>query len=332
MNIKHRIRKQFGRKRPSRKGSDVPVVRRNRRLLFDTLEDRRLLTATIDGLLDQGSVKLQDDDWESQVVDLGVQGRLDVGDVLLAVVEIQNSTQIVGTVNDLRNNSLSETGLATYSPTTTTITGISVVKVDNSTPLPGGLRQEYTFTGVTEAEWSSLTGISGVSDGTALILYDDPVSAPGGHIDFSTIANGIATATEGTFIAEFSVVGWRAISFDIGGDPTNPLAIQSLEFLAGLNTTTSMFTPVSVLSDPDVAPTSTAAAYFAALGATDLQLEGSLGSGPRGEFQLRTDTDLYINVISTPEPASLGDRLWEDTNGNGLQDMGEPGYVAQRLL
>ena len=51
-----------------------------RRLQFDQLEERRLLTATLDSYIDQGPIKLEDNDWESQVVDQGIAGKLDVGD------------------------------------------------------------------------------------------------------------------------------------------------------------------------------------------------------------------------------------------------------------
>lgn len=40
--------------------------------------------------------------------------------------------------------------------------------------------------------------------------------------------------------------------------------------------------------------------------------------------QNRTDIDAGFN-FNQPQPASIGDRVWLDTNGDGLQDAGEPG-------
>ncbi|MGE5458002.1 MAG: choice-of-anchor A family protein, partial [Methanococcaceae archaeon] len=40
----------------------------------------------------------------------------------------------------------------------------------------------------------------------------------------------------------------------------------------------------------------------------------------------------FLNCPNTPLPASLGDKVWEDSNKNGLQDSGEPGVGAVAVL
>ena len=61
---------------------------------------------------------------------------------------------------------------------------------------------------------------------------------------------------------------------------------------------------------------------FANLGALVLRLNvGTDGNPAGGVF----DIDLRVASITTvPKFARLGDRVWEDLNGNGLQDVGEP--------
>jgi YVTN family beta-propeller protein len=48
-----------------------------------------------------------------------------------------------------------------------------------------------------------------------------------------------------------------------------------------------------------------------------------------GETNNTIDAGMYAEVIL---PASLGDRVWEDLNGNGIQDAGEPGIPGVTVL
>ncbi len=239
-------------------------------------------------LVGLGPIQLEDDDWETQITGTG-DGRLDVGDKLLAVIQIGQSLDLNGAT------------IQTYSPSTATITGISVIKV--KTLVVNGAVATYTFEGLTSAEWLGL-GFAGVSDGTAAILYEDPASAPGNHIDFSTVANGVATATEGLKIAEFSIVsagGWEATSVDLTNDPTNVSKIDILNFRAGLVTNDNRFGLHNTLST--LGQTADDQAFFLGLGDVDLQLTGQIGQGPKGGFALRTDSDLFVSIV--PEPSSL---------------------------
>ena len=249
-----------------------------------------------------GPTQLEDDDWESQVKDGGTLGKLDVGDILLAVVVIQKSSPVLGVQNLALDGSLTSGANTSYSSSTKTITGISIIRVASVVSTLLGFGAEFSFVGATAAEWLLYSGLV-VTDGVAAILYEDPISFPAEHITFTSVALGIATATNGSMIAEFTPVAWKANSVDLTGDPTDPLKIDVLDFVAGLNTSNPIFAPHNILADPDFAPTLDVQAFFAGIGPTDLQIQGSLGTGAKGGFQLATDSDLYVNIV--PEPASF---------------------------
>lgn len=252
-------------------------------------------------LANMGAVRLEDDDWETQISGFA-DGTLDRGDLLLAVIEVQRVTDVLGTADNLGNGSLSQGGtIVSYAPSTRAITGISLIKVDSVVSNLGGFGAQYSFVGADIAEWAGI-GVAVSQNNTGAILFDDPINLAG-HIDFSTIANGISSTIEGTRLAEFTVNSWIAQATDFGGTPTVVGAIDFLSFVAGLSTTDARFGTVDVLRDPDFGLTGPNLAFFQGMGPVDLQLQGGLGTGDRGAFALVTDTDLYVNVV--PEPASL---------------------------
>lgn len=259
-----------------------------------------------------GAVKLEDDDWETQISG-GGDGFLDVGDLLLAVISVQAAVDVVGTADGLSNGSLAEgSTIATYSPTTRSVTGISLISVATIATTVGSDSAVYTFKGGSMAEWLGL-GIAVGQDNTGAILFDDPINVAG-HIDFSTIASGIASTIEGIRLAEFTVDAWRARAVDEDTFmPTVVSAIDSLTFVAGLSTTDSRFGTVDVLRDPDFGLLGPNLGFFTSLGPVDLQLFGGLGTGDKGAWALRTDTDLYVNIV--PEPASFA--IWSLVAGIG---------------
>ena len=179
--------------------------------------------ATQAGILTNGMTNLEDNDWESQVSGLG-DGTLDVGDLLLSVIEIQASEEVLGTENGAFDGSLAAGVRTTYTKTTRAITGISVIRVA-SVVLTSPFSARFTFVGASAAEWLTHSGLV-VADGVGAILYDDPASGLANHVDFTTVASGIATATEGSLIAYFTPVGWRADTISFGGTPTSVLAID----------------------------------------------------------------------------------------------------------
>jgi hypothetical protein len=56
-----------------------------------------------------------------------------------------------------------------------------------------------------------------------------------------------------------------------------------------------------------------------------LDSDADLITGKTAQTNLMADqTDLSWDLGITPKPAKLGDYVWEDTNGDGIQDLGEP--------
>ena len=90
---------------------------------------------------------LEDNDWESQVKDAGTLGKLDVGDILLSVIEIQKSSAVVGVQNVAADGSLTQGATTSYSNTTRAVTGISVIRVASVVSTLGGFGAEFTFVG-----------------------------------------------------------------------------------------------------------------------------------------------------------------------------------------
>lgn len=260
-----------------------------------------------------GQLKLEDDDWESQVTGFA-DGTLDVGDLLFTVLEIQKAVEVVGAANAAGDLSIGEGAtLKTFAPGTRSITGVSLIKVKSVTINSGGFGALYEFEGGSILDWSTTLiaagtplGLTVAADNTGAILFDDPIDL-GGHIDFASLVTGLASAIEGDEIAQFTVDAWQAQVLDVGGTPTVVSAIDSLDFVGALSTTDSKFKKVDVLRDPDFGLSGPNQAFFAAVGAHDLELQGGLGTGAKGTFALRTDTDLYVN-ITVPEPSSIA--IW----------------------
>ena len=141
------------------------------------------------------------------------------------------------------------------------------------------------------------------ADGTALIAYLDPPSAPSGHIvNGPTIADGITSATEGIRLFDFAVDNFfTATTLDlIGGtdDPTNLLAIDNL-FTSGDFTLVDNNSGLELLEHNFLGPDN---GFF---NPSHLQLSGTLepsGPGAAGAFGIVTDTDVFLQAV--PEPMS----------------------------
>jgi hypothetical protein len=245
---------------------------------------------------------LEDNDFE--VLLGGTDKIVNVGEFLLAIAEFP-------TFKDAATNST----LASFTPSTRMLTGISLLKVasvDTTTLGPIGAR--YTFSAPTPAEWLAQTGLAGVSSGTMLIAYDDPISSPSNHIvNGPSIGAGITSATEGSFLYELGYTGaggapatdefWVAQTLDTnpagGFTPTDISAITSLDFFAALN----------VISQAGGTPVLGTHNYLGTAGnplftgPSQFQIEGSEDSAAKGVFDVATDTNGYIAAV--PEPATF---------------------------
>lgn len=265
--------------------------------------------------------ELEDIDYESVAVDQNRDGKVNDGDLLVAILKISRLNLFDDKFDTSSNgipNRLAPPH-AEYNIDTEAFTGVSLLKVDGDptvTTVAGVLESaSYTFTAPSPAEWLAETALAGVDADTMLIMFDDPATAPIAHIDqnhVGGVSGSIGTATEGTRLWELGLKGdpgefWGATTIDLnplnGLDATDIAQITGLDFLAALNVIDqNAGIPLikhGALLDPDVGP---GTPPFTAM--TDLQLQGNLETGGGGaNFDIATDTNLYI--LPVPEPASL---------------------------
>jgi hypothetical protein len=272
-------------------------------------------------LLPDGNVELEDDDFEALIAEVGTPNlKVEVGEFLIAIFQISKASVLNGPIDTIPNLTPTETLFTTYSPSTHTITGVTLLKVDSVTV--SGNTATYTFAAPTPAEWTTHTGLTGIDSGVVAVAYDDPPSAPNPHIvNLPSIAAGIASATNGTRMWEFGFTGapgefWTATAIDLGSspDPTDITKIDILQFFASLNVIdyngARSLDQHRILGDPDVGGTN--AGLFTH--ATHLQLQGNLQTGSPGAFHLPTDSNMYVS-FTIPEPNSLA--IWAVLAGCG---------------
>ncbi|MCO8122512.1 PEP-CTERM sorting domain-containing protein [Stieleria sp. TO1_6] len=242
----------------------------------------------IDSLFNGEVTKLEDVDYEIALD--GGDGSLDVGDYLLTIIEF-GATRLAAS-NDL---------VFDASASTDAITGVALFKVAGVSQVFAGSDAilSYALTGATSAEWLAQAGLAGIGDGTALVAYHDPISAPAQHIvNAPTVAAGVASATHGTKIFEFAVDNnflGATVSDLIGGtfnayDAANVDGFTS----AGAFVSTYNGLPGVTLVEHD----------FNNFGFdTELQLIGGFESkGGAGAFDFVTDSDVYLHAV--PEPGT----------------------------
>lgn len=274
-----------------------------RRLLIPTLCLGLLLAVTTvaqagaTSLLTLGDVvnHLEDQDWERIIYDANQNGKLDVGDRVLGIVEIQRVRDVYPTQSNFRN------------PSGSTFTGVLLVEVaSKSYSVP---KDEYTFTfqpaGINA--WTSLQGTltnlpTPTDAGTMAVIYDDSSNPfvnpnPGGGLN-----GAIGTATDGTMLWELGFIGktgefWLATSSTDSGSIVPALGVN-FEFAGAINTTVK-YGPVKL--QPHQYLGSIPIGIFA-----DVLFTGGLespGTGDLVNFTIVTDTDFYIKPV--PEPGSL---------------------------
>lgn len=271
-------------------------------------------------------VILEDNDWELAISNkAGGATTLEPGDVLVAMYEIQRVVD-AGT----------SATLATFSPSTKSITGISVLQVSAIKVVDVSATFQiayYLFVPYT-GEWSDLgLGLSDVNDNTMVTMYEDPASAPANHLDqfAASYTASLATATNGTLLYEFGYsegtktydngtpldltddyVGpfdpstelWTAMTYDLNtGNATDITAIDSLEFSAGLNVTKLLSVPLVKITDEINDHFTPDPNYFITsdyiVGGTD----DKPPTQPVGIFPLATDNNMRLHPV--PEPVSL---------------------------
>lgn len=291
--------------------------------LFVVSMSMRAEASALNSLRAGGINELEDIDFEFHAEDVGNDGQVKQGDLLLAILEVDRNNFITGAnLTDDTPNSTSSSLHFDYLTTTDTFTAISLIKVLADPVISGGgLIANYVFEAATAQDWLDYTGLADVDAGTMAVFFDDPSAGAGiNHIDHTTVAGGVATTTNGTRLWEMGFTGaagefWNAQTLDtspIGGfDPTDIHQITGLDFLASLNVVDYnagiTLNKHRALADPDLS--GPAAGLFT--DATHLHLQGNSETGDAGEFDIRTDTNLYI--VPTPEPSTM--LLWAGVAG-----------------
>lgn len=275
--------------------------------------------AITDTLLNNVVNELQDVDYESQVVDVKQDGKVNDGDILLAILAVSEIHKGITGIDTSLNASTSDFTIFEPSSATRAFTGVSLIKV-NGEPGVDGLVAQFVFTAPTAAEWLALTGITVSSDSVMAVLFDDPPGDPHVNHQAAPLSASVATATEGPMLWEFGFTGadgefWKAETTAItGGDPTNIAQVKFLDFWAAVNVVNyNAGTPLgfhNALADPDLS--GLLVGDFTA--PTQLQLQGNKETGTAGIWQLKTDTNLYVYPI--PEPVSIV--TWLGLAGIGL--------------
>lgn len=247
------------------------------------------------GLLSLGDVvnHLEDQDWEKIIVDRNSDGKLDVGDRVIGMVEIQRVRDVFPVQSNFRN------------PSGSTFTGVFLVEVATKS-FNNGL-YSFTFAPTGIAGWTALQGTltnlpTPTDAGTMAMFYDDSSNPfvdpnPGGGLN-----GAIGTATDGNLLWEIGFTGatgegWGSLtSTDSGSVLPSPTVI--FQFGGALNVTVQ-HGAIKLLPHQYLASTPTG--VFA-----DVHFTGGLespGTGDLVNFTLVTDTDFYIKPV--PEPGSL---------------------------
>ncbi len=255
------------------------------------------VSASIQGEFVAGVINhFQDFDYETHRDNNG-NGLVDTGDYLVAVLDFQDFFAPPGTPS--------------FDPNTTTygLTGVSIIEVtfDSAGGVAAGPGfSSFSFGPAPAAAWTAEGLVAPSAVGSMLIAYDDPPASP--HLDPTTIASGLATATDGTALWEFGFAGvagqfFNATTGAFSGDSNDIADIQFLTGLANLDVTFT-HTGIDLQGHNYLGTKPSPIAPFVGAGLHDLQLDISQDiSLEKGAWDIATNTNAYI--LPTPEPVSL---------------------------
>jgi len=254
---------------------------------------------------------LEDDDFE--IAFLGGD-TLEKGDVLVGMVVINPFVQTMEGPNKDDQRLVVDNK--------STFTGIFAVQVASKS---GSGPYDYTFAGISQANWLALTGYTPASADTKAILWSDDDADT--YIDPSAGANfkdALATARDGVYLWEFGFddadpgdLFWEArADYDVIADISG--AASSLRFNAALDVT-----------DQGAGPNLLPFSLYDVLGASrfngvysDVAIVGRNTLGSTGYFPVTTDSEIYLKP--TPEPGTLA------LLGLGLLGLGGVVYRRRR--
>lgn len=288
--------------------------------------------ATVLPLLQNGENQLEDDDFESVVLDAGTAGVLDVGDRFVGVFRV---------------SAVNGTGVAAVGqPTITAVFALEVLSKVYDTGLAATATEVLLGFGPLQsggandaiAQWAGLgptlafLGLGDMptimSDDTMAILYDFPDwgatnEAAASAIDTFDDDNGGVPIAEVGFTGTYSTVThstgvdefWQTVG-QMNRDPLSQAGVQDLDadepgdivemLQAGIGPSNLISVNVTHMYAYPITINGTSAVFPAFL-PTDLQATGVFvqpSQQPPGVFGLSTDTDLVMNLTVVPEPAS----------------------------
>jgi hypothetical protein len=203
-----------------------------------------------------------------------------------------------GTVTFLLHNNPNGTGTPLFVDTEPLVGG---------TATSAGYTATATGTDYWVATYNGDSNNNAVTSGTA---HEPVVITPA--TPAITTAQQPATATVGSSIADHALVSG-------GFNPTGTVTFNLY------NNPNATGTPLFTDTEPLVGGTATSAAYTATAPGTDYWVATYNGDSNNSAV---TSGSALEPVTISPGVVSIGDFVWEDLNGNGVQDAGEPGIAG----
>jgi len=199
-------------------------------------------------------------------------------------------------------------------------------KYSISVTAPAGSTATTQHSG-SDATIDSDVGSNGQSDQFTLVSGNNDAHIDAGYYKAASLGNRVWLDSNNNGLqdsGEVGVSGVKVLLLDASGSPTGAVAVTD----GNGNYSFSNLKPgtYSVQFDTSTLPANyvLTSAHVGNNGALDS--DASAGSGLTQQVTLNSgDNNLDLDAGIVALPAGIGDRVWLDTNGNGIQDSGEQG-------